>query len=80
MRGELPIGCAAFAIGVLVVIAPMSFHHGFSGCIYLLLNLAYSLTSISPADVFAISAGFVLRVAGSVAIIVVALFTLAVCR
>lgn len=80
--GRLPVSTArAFAIGLLLAIAPLSYllSPGFSAVAlaYLLINLAYSrwIKHIPLLDVFTIAAGFVLRVAGGVALIEVARFS-----
>jgi 4-hydroxybenzoate polyprenyltransferase len=80
--GKLPIPVArTFVVIVLVVIIPLSvlLSPAFAAIAvsYLLLNLAYSfrIKHIPLLDVFAISLGFVLRVAAGVVLIEVARFS-----
>jgi len=80
--GKLPVPIArAFALGLLVVIAPLSYLlspvFSLIGLAYLLTNLAYSrwVKHIPLLDVFSISLGFVLRVAAGVALITVTRFS-----
>lgn len=74
--GSLPISIArAFAIGVIIVIFPLSVllspQFAVIALAYLLLNLAYSfkIKHIPLLDVFAIALGFLLRVAAGVVLI-----------
>lgn len=80
--GSLPISIArAFAIGVIIVIFPLSVllspQFAVIALAYLLLNLAYSfkIKHIPLLDVFAIALGFLLRVAAGVVLIEVARFS-----
>lgn len=80
--GELPVPVArAFAIGVIVVIFPLSIllspQFAAVALAYLALNLAYSfkIKHIPLLDVFAIALGFLLRVAAGVVLIDVARFS-----
>ena len=80
--GRLPIPLArTFAIGLLVVIFPVSYllSPGFAlvALAYFLLNLAYTkwLKHVPLLDVLAIALGFVLRVAAGVTLIHVARFS-----
>lgn len=80
--GSLPISIArAFAIGVIIIIFPLSVllspQFAVIALAYLLLNLAYSfkIKHIPLLDVFAIALGFLLRVAAGVVLIEVARFS-----
>lgn len=80
--GKLPIGIArSFAIGLIVVIFPISYWlspaFALVALTYLLVNLAYSfrIKHIPLLDVFTIALGFVLRVLAGVVLIQVARFS-----
>lgn len=80
--GKLPIPVAASsAIALLAITLPLAFVlstlFGWIALVYFLVNLAYStrLKHIPLIDVLIIAAGFVLRVAGGVSLIVVERFS-----
>ncbi len=80
--GKLPIPVAASsAIALLAITLPLTFVlstlFGWIALVYFLVNLAYStrLKHIPLIDVLIIAAGFVLRVAGGVSLIVVERFS-----
>jgi 4-hydroxybenzoate polyprenyltransferase len=80
--GQLPVNVAwAAAIGLTVAVLPLGYWLApwFAAvlAVYLVMNLAYSrwLKHIPIVDVFIIAAGFVLRVAGGIALITVQRFS-----
>jgi 4-hydroxybenzoate polyprenyltransferase len=80
--GQLPISIASgFAVGLLVVIVPVSFvmtpAFGLVALAYFLINLAYSkwIKHVPLLDVFSLASGFVLRVAAGVTLIQVERFS-----
>jgi 4-hydroxybenzoate polyprenyltransferase len=80
--GKLPVATATwFAVGLLVVIVPISFYmstgFGLVASIYFLVNFSYSkwIKHVALLDVFSLASGFVLRVAAGVTLIQVERFS-----
>jgi 4-hydroxybenzoate polyprenyltransferase len=80
--GKLPASTATgFALGLLVLIIPISFFmstgFGLVASVYFLVNLSYSkwIKHIALLDVFSLASGFVLRVAAGVTLIQVERFS-----